>query len=71
MTTKTLFERLTKENQDKVLNYEYTRLKEIIFSSLKTNYIWNSLTLLEVTCIYDCLINDSFDLLKFYNLFEN
>ena len=66
---KTLYERLSKDNQIKIDNYPYPNLKEMIELSL-TTYWFNDLKLGEVTEIYHCLFNDGFDLSKFYNLFE-
>lgn len=68
---KTLYQRLSKENQSKINNYEYETLKEIAISALKNNFFFNELKLREVKIIYDCIYDGIFDLHEFYKLFND
>lgn len=67
---KTLYERLSKENQSKIENYEYEALKANAISALKNNNFFNQLRLGDVTIIYGCIYDDVFNLYKFYELFN-
>jgi len=68
---KTLYERLSKENQSKIENYEYETLKANAISALKNNNFFNQLRLGDVTTIYGCIYDDIFDLYEFYELFND
>ena len=67
---KTLYQRLSKENQDKVNNYELRISKKIILEALSKNY-WLDLTLNEALYITNCLELETLHYTLIDNLFKH
>lgn len=72
MKTKTLIERLSKENFDKLINCQYRTLADILINTLEKNNYWSELTIEEARIFYSNILDlGYFDMNKFIKLFEN
>lgn len=62
---KTLFDRLSEDNRQKVLNYQLVNTKKEILKSLNENHFYTDLKLSEAIAIHECL-NSIFEPFNFY-----
>jgi hypothetical protein len=72
METKTLIERLSKENFDKLMNCQYRALADMLINTLEKNRHWSELTIEEAMILNNNILDlGYFDMNKFIKLFEN
>lgn len=69
MIIKPLIERLSKENFDKLMNYEFTNLRTFITKALETNKFWSDLTIEEAMSLNDLFYNEPLTIQNLNKLF--
>lgn len=68
---KTLYERMTKEDLEKIDGYKFHFLRADIIDALKTNYYWSDLTLIQAVMINDLFFDGPLDITNISKLFDD